>query len=72
MPISAGMLKADKFNVEPQCPPRLQVQKMQSVTWARMPHDCLTPDIAKSKRSKDGWKIIVKERFVKISNLNNI
>ena len=55
------MLKADKRNVEPCCPPRLQVQKMQAVTWARMPHDCLTPDIVKSKRSRDGWKISVKD-----------
>ena len=49
--------KADKKNVEPGCPPRLTVQKIQAVTWARMPHDCLTPTIQKSKKSREGWQI---------------
>ena len=57
MPISAAMLKADRKNVEPGCPPRLTVQKIQAVTWARMPHDCLTPNIQRSKKSKEGWHV---------------
>ena len=61
MPISAGMLKADRKNVEPSCAPRLKVQKMQAVNWARMPQDCLTPIISRNRKTRDGWKVQIEK-----------
>ncbi|KAM4729154.1 ryanodine receptor 2-like [Anableps anableps] len=37
MPLSSGLLRSQRRNPSPQCPPRFQVQYLKPVTWTRVP-----------------------------------
>ncbi|KAM9726666.1 ryanodine receptor 2-like [Menidia menidia] len=37
MPLSSGLLRSQRRNPTPQCPPRFQVQHLSPVSWTRVP-----------------------------------
>ncbi|KAM3863107.1 ryanodine receptor 2-like [Diretmus argenteus] len=41
MPLSSGLLRSQKRNIAPQCPPRLQVQQLVPDLWTRVPDHAL-------------------------------
>uniref|UniRef100_A0A665VDB3 Ryanodine receptor 2b (cardiac) n=1 Tax=Echeneis naucrates TaxID=173247 RepID=A0A665VDB3_ECHNA len=41
MPLSAGLLRSQRRNATPQCPPRFQVQHLSPVSWTKVPAHAL-------------------------------
>lgn len=37
MPLSAGLLRSQRCNATPHCPPRIQVQQLKLTSWTRLP-----------------------------------
>uniref|UniRef100_A0A3Q3W2P9 Uncharacterized protein n=1 Tax=Mola mola TaxID=94237 RepID=A0A3Q3W2P9_MOLML len=56
MPLSAGLLRSQRNNVTPQCPPRIQVQHLNPVSWIRVPDQALTVMVDKPDDCH-GWRI---------------
>lgn len=48
------MFKSSAKNLIPYCPPRLIVQKLYPLNWARVPNECLRTTALKLNESK-GW-----------------
>ncbi|KAJ8044966.1 Ryanodine receptor 2 [Holothuria leucospilota] len=56
LPLSAAWFRGDTLNAVPQCPSRVDVQSMQTFSWARAPERSL--DVATSHVSDNsGWQI---------------
>ncbi|XP_076818158.1 ryanodine receptor 2-like isoform X3 [Clavelina lepadiformis] len=55
MPLSAAIFEYERKNVIPQCPPRLNVQSMASVTWTRMPSFLSNPECRRELDRSKGW-----------------
>ncbi|KAF3708096.1 Ryanodine receptor 2 [Channa argus] len=56
MPLSAGLLRSHRRNATPQCPPRLQVQHLSSVSWTRVPDHSLNVLVDRTD-DYHGWRI---------------
>ena len=56
MPLSAGLLRSQRNNVTPQCPPRIQVQYLNPVSWIRVPNQALTVMVDQPDDCH-GWRI---------------
>ncbi|XP_047184844.1 ryanodine receptor 3 isoform X2 [Scophthalmus maximus] len=56
MPLSSAIFKSEHRNPVPQCPPRLDVQTIVAVLWARMPNIFLSVETARVSE-RHGWVI---------------
>ncbi|CAL8299057.1 unnamed protein product [Merluccius merluccius] len=56
MPLSAGLFRSQKTNTAPQCPPRLHVQQLSPVSWARVPQQTLRVEATWSD-ARRGWQV---------------
>ena len=56
MPLSAGLFRSQKANTAPQCPPRLHVQQLSPVSWARVPQQTLRVEATWSD-ARRGWQV---------------
>uniref|UniRef100_A0A3Q3G354 Ryanodine receptor 2b (cardiac) n=1 Tax=Labrus bergylta TaxID=56723 RepID=A0A3Q3G354_9LABR len=56
MPLSAGLLRSQRRNATPQCPPRFQVQKLSPVLWTRIP-DCTLRVMVDRPDECHGWRV---------------
>uniref|UniRef100_A0A667ZYR6 Ryanodine receptor 2b (cardiac) n=1 Tax=Myripristis murdjan TaxID=586833 RepID=A0A667ZYR6_9TELE len=56
MPLSAGLLRTQRRNTTPQCPPRLQVQQLTPVLWTRLP-SCALKVLVDQPDERHGWRI---------------
>lgn len=56
MPLSAGLLRSQRRNTAPQCPPRFQVQHLSPGSWARVP-DCALRVTVDRPDDCHGWRI---------------
>lgn len=56
MPISSAIFKSEHKNPVPQCPPRLDVQTINSVLWSRMPNTFLKVETARVSE-RQGWMV---------------
>uniref|UniRef100_A0A8V0YA01 Ryanodine receptor 1 n=1 Tax=Gallus gallus TaxID=9031 RepID=A0A8V0YA01_CHICK len=56
LPISAALFSSERSNAEPQCPPRLCIQRLTAVTWSRMAAEALP---VQTGRAADGmgWAV---------------
>lgn len=57
LPLSAAILSLTPKHVNPQCPPRLKVQTLQSCSWSRVPNVNLRPNSLKLSESR-GWSML--------------
>lgn len=57
LPLSAAILSLTPKHVNPQCPPRLKVQTLQSCSWSRVPNISLRPNSLKLSESR-GWSML--------------
>uniref|UniRef100_A0A8L0DVD0 Ryanodine receptor 3 n=1 Tax=Oncorhynchus mykiss TaxID=8022 RepID=A0A8L0DVD0_ONCMY len=60
MPLSAAIFKSEHKNPVPQCPPRLDVQTINSVLWSRMPNTFLKVETARVSE-RHGWVVQCRE-----------
>ncbi|XP_069548702.1 ryanodine receptor 2 [Brachyistius frenatus] len=56
MPLSSGLLRNQRRNVTPQCPPRLLVQQLSPVSWTRVPDRALTVLVDRPDE-RHGWRV---------------
>ncbi|XP_039525300.1 ryanodine receptor 3 isoform X4 [Pimephales promelas] len=56
MPISSAIFKSEHKNPVPQCPPRLDVQTINSVLWSRMPNTFLKVETTRVSE-RHGWMV---------------
>uniref|UniRef100_A0A3P8S6G8 Ryanodine receptor 2 n=1 Tax=Amphiprion percula TaxID=161767 RepID=A0A3P8S6G8_AMPPE len=56
MPLSSGLLRSQKRNATPQCPPRIQVQHLSPVSWTRVP-DCPLKVLVDHPDEQHGWRV---------------
>ncbi|XP_041645474.1 ryanodine receptor 2 [Cheilinus undulatus] len=56
MPLSAGLLRSQRRNTTPQCPPRLHVQKLSPVSWTRIPDSTLKV-VVDHPDECHGWRV---------------
>ncbi|KAM8858472.1 ryanodine receptor 2 isoform 5-T9 [Spinachia spinachia] len=56
MPLSAGLLRRQRRNATPQCPPRLQVQHLTPVSWIRVPDRALQVTVDRPDERR-GWRV---------------
>ncbi|XP_068183975.1 ryanodine receptor 2 isoform X2 [Antennarius striatus] len=56
MPLSAGLLRSQRRNSTPQCPPRFQVQHLSPVSWVRVPDHALKVTVDQPDE-RHGWSI---------------
>lgn len=56
MPLSAGLLRSQKRNSTPQCPPRLKVQHLSAVSWTRVPESSLKVLVDRADE-RHGWRV---------------
>uniref|UniRef100_A0AC34QR18 Ryanodine receptor n=1 Tax=Panagrolaimus sp. JU765 TaxID=591449 RepID=A0AC34QR18_9BILA len=56
-PLSAAMFKTSAKSLVPSCPPRLTVEKMYPVHWARVPNECLRTTALKLSDVR-GWSVL--------------
>lgn len=56
MPLSAGLLRSQRNNANPQCPPRIQVQHLKPVSWTRVPSEALKVTVEQPDDCQ-GWRI---------------
>ncbi|XP_071962240.1 ryanodine receptor 2-like isoform X3 [Antedon mediterranea] len=60
LPLSASWFKGESGNMVAQCPSRVNVQAMQSFSWARVPNK--VPDVETKKQSEStGWIVSLSE-----------
>uniref|UniRef100_A0A8C8D3B2 Ryanodine receptor 3 n=1 Tax=Oncorhynchus tshawytscha TaxID=74940 RepID=A0A8C8D3B2_ONCTS len=60
MPLSAAIFKSEHKNPVPQCPPRLDIQTINSVLWSRMPNTFLKVETARVSE-RHGWVVQCRE-----------
>ena len=56
-PLSAAMFKSSAKQLTSYCPPRLTVERLQSVYWARVPNACLRTTALKLSDVR-GWSVL--------------
>ncbi|KAM9848015.1 LOW QUALITY PROTEIN: ryanodine receptor 2-like [Aulostomus maculatus] len=56
MPLSAGLLRSQRRNATPQCPPRFQVQYLSPVLWTRIP-DTTLKVLVDQPDEPHGWRV---------------
>ncbi|VDK67237.1 unnamed protein product [Onchocerca ochengi] len=56
-PLSSAMFKSSHKSLLPFCPPRLTVEKLNPVHWARVPNECLRTTALKLSESR-GWSVL--------------
>uniref|UniRef100_A0A3Q3K423 Ryanodine receptor 2b (cardiac) n=1 Tax=Monopterus albus TaxID=43700 RepID=A0A3Q3K423_MONAL len=56
MPLSAGLLRSQRRNADPQCPPRVQVQHLSPVSWTRVPDHALKVSVDWPDEHR-GWRV---------------
>ncbi|KAA8583639.1 hypothetical protein FQN60_014847 [Etheostoma spectabile] len=56
MPLSAGLLRSQRRNATPQCPPRFQVQHLKPVSWTRAP-GCALKVMVDQPNERHGWRV---------------
>ncbi|XP_015230090.1 PREDICTED: ryanodine receptor 2-like [Cyprinodon variegatus] len=56
MPLSSGLLRSQRRNPSPQCPPRFQVQHLKPVTWTRVPDSGLKVFVDRPDEHH-GWRV---------------
>ncbi|KAM3606327.1 uncharacterized protein V6R79_014397 [Siganus canaliculatus] len=56
MPLSAGLLRSQRRNTTAQCPPRFQVQHLNSVSWTRVPDSALNVMVDRLDEFH-GWRV---------------
>ncbi|XP_040906318.1 ryanodine receptor 2 [Toxotes jaculatrix] len=56
MPLSAGLLRSQRRNATPQCPPRFQVQHLSLLSWTRVPDNALKVLVDRPDE-RHGWRI---------------
>ncbi|XP_059214929.1 ryanodine receptor 2 [Centropristis striata] len=56
MPLSAGLLRSQRRDATPQCPPRFQVQHLNPVSWTRVPHLALKVAVDRPDEHH-GWRV---------------
>ncbi|XP_073337843.1 ryanodine receptor 2 [Pagrus major] len=56
MPLSAGLLRSQRRNATPQCPPRFQVQYLSEFSWTRVP-DCALKVTVDRPDERHGWRV---------------
>ncbi|XP_071336383.1 ryanodine receptor 2 isoform X3 [Trachinotus anak] len=56
MPLSAGLLRSQRRNATPQCPPRFQVQHLSPVSWTKVPAHALKV-LADRPDERHGWRV---------------
>lgn len=56
MPLSAGLLRSQRRNATPQCPPRFQVQHLKQVSWTRAPGRALKV-MVDQQDEHHGWRV---------------
>ncbi|XP_070696712.1 ryanodine receptor 2 [Pempheris klunzingeri] len=56
MPLSAGLLRSQRKNATPQCPPRFQIQYLSSSSWTRIP-DCTLKVTVDRPDECQGWRV---------------
>ncbi|TKS85783.1 Ryanodine receptor 2 [Collichthys lucidus] len=56
MPLSAGLLRRERRNATPQCPPRFQVQQLRAVSWTRVPDRALNVTVDRPNECH-GWRV---------------
>uniref|UniRef100_A0A672JJC7 Ryanodine receptor 2b (cardiac) n=1 Tax=Salarias fasciatus TaxID=181472 RepID=A0A672JJC7_SALFA len=56
MPLSSGLLRSQRRNASPQCPPRIQVQHLRPVSWTRVP-ECALKVLVDRPDERHGWRI---------------
>nr|XP_055028682.1 ryanodine receptor 3 isoform X6 [Misgurnus anguillicaudatus] len=56
MPLSSAMFKSEHKNPVPQCPPRLDIQIINSVLWSRMPNIFLKVETVRVSE-RHGWML---------------
>ncbi|XP_032297803.1 ryanodine receptor 1-like, partial [Coturnix japonica] len=60
LPISAALFSSEAGNPEPQCPPRLCIQRLTPVTWSRMPAESLPVQMGRAGNGA-GWAVSCSE-----------
>ncbi|XP_039477547.1 ryanodine receptor 2 [Oreochromis aureus] len=60
MPLSSGLLRSQSRNVTPQCPPRVQVQRLRPASWTRVPDRALKVLVDRPDE-RHGWRIQCRE-----------
>ncbi|KAI7804180.1 putative ryanodine receptor 3-like [Triplophysa rosa] len=60
MPLSSAIFKSEHKNPVPQCPPRLDVQTINSVLWSRMPNIFLKVETSRISE-RHGWMVQCQE-----------
>uniref|UniRef100_A0A183D6N2 B30.2/SPRY domain-containing protein n=1 Tax=Gongylonema pulchrum TaxID=637853 RepID=A0A183D6N2_9BILA len=56
-PLSSAMFKSSRKSLQPFCPPRLTVEKLRRVHWARVPNECLRTTALKLSDVR-GWSVL--------------
>lgn len=56
MPLSSGLLRSQRRNPTPQCPPRIHVQHLRPVSWTRVPDKALKV-LVDQPAEHHGWRI---------------
>lgn len=56
MPLSAGLLRSQRCNTTPHCPPRIQVQQLKPVSWTRLPSQAVKVMVDQPDAYR-GWRI---------------
>ncbi|XP_056903963.1 ryanodine receptor 2-like isoform X5 [Takifugu flavidus] len=56
MPLSAGLLRSQRCNTAPHCPPRIQVQQLKPVSWTRLPSQAVKVNVDQPDVYR-GWRI---------------
>uniref|UniRef100_A0A3P9I4J1 Ryanodine receptor 2b (cardiac) n=1 Tax=Oryzias latipes TaxID=8090 RepID=A0A3P9I4J1_ORYLA len=56
MPLSSGLLRSQRRNPTPQCPPRIRVQYLRPVSWTRVPDKALRV-LVDQPAEHHGWRI---------------
>ncbi|KAB5561969.1 hypothetical protein PHYPO_G00012580 [Pangasianodon hypophthalmus] len=54
-PLSAGLFRSERKNMEPQCPPRLNVQSLIPMRWTRLPEHALQVELTQLEE-RHGWR----------------
>lgn len=55
MPLSAGLFLSERKNMEPQCPPRLNVQSLIPTRWTRLPEHAPQVELTRLDE-RHGWR----------------
>ncbi|XP_022619295.1 ryanodine receptor 2-like isoform X4 [Seriola dumerili] len=56
MPLSAGLLRSQRRNATPQCPPRFQIQHLSPISWTKVPAHPLKVLVDRPDE-RHGWRV---------------